>query len=396
MYKDRLPDIEDINAAWDYIETRLYNPITHLLYDRTISNINDFPTAEECRRSWPNPCGYGTNMDDCMINAGTMLSACVGRYEAFGEDSVFKFADNIVEGMIGCANAAHTEGFLPRGVSPVDGKSHYIDSSRDQYTMFLYGAHRYLNSELCTEDKRKRLADIIVKIAKRAEKNVVPETGFDLLRDDGGKSLNNIMWGPSLGSHEMCRLPMIYITAWEYSGDLHWLELYKNIREEAITRSLPLRGYGQLYTMQQMQASLRVCYDLDPDVQWREKYLPVMKSVADYVTNKVKLLRSRLPGRNDYSTSYIPFRELPLKKQDIKSEFEFMTPEHSDSETFWLLQDAAIVLIVSKMMPNYIITDEALEFYREAFSKIDISSFTRALPIHFTDAYFSVICREGE
>lgn len=391
MYNDKLPCFDEINKAWEYIETKLYNPITNLLYDRTITDINDFPTAEECQRSWPNPCGYGTNMDDCMINAGTMLSACVGRYDAFKEEHIYDFANRIVEGMIGCGKAAETEGFLPRGISPIDKKSHYIDSSRDQYTMFLYGAHRYINSPLCEDVNKRGLAEIIVGMAKRAEKNVVPETGFDLLRDDEGKTLNNVMWGPDLGNHEMCRLPMIYITAWEYSGDAHWLDLYKGIREEAITRSLPMKGYGQLYTMQQMQASLKVCYDLEPEKEWREKYLPVMKAVAEYVTNKVKILMPKLSGRDDYSSPYIPFRELPLKKQDRGPEFEFLIPEHSDSETFWLLQDAAIVLIVSKMMPDYIITDEALEFYRESFAKIDINKFTRALPIHFMDAYFSVL-----
>lgn len=163
------------------------------------------------------------------------------------------------------------------------GTSHYINSSIDQYTLFIFGAHRYINSDICTNEEKKNLSRILEGFAKRAEKNVTKENCYDMLRDDCGKSLSTTFWGENLGNHEYLRLPMIYLAAWEASGNECWLEAYRKIRSEAYEKSLPMGSYWHLYTLQQMQVSVRLCYDADPDKRLTKE----AEELFEYAYNKI-------------------------------------------------------------------------------------------------------------
>ena len=52
------------------------------------------------------------------------------------------------------------------------------------------------------------------------------------------------------------------------------------------------------------------------------------------------------------------------------------------------MQDAANVIIVSRTVPGYKLTEEALELFKFAFEKIDLDIHMRAVPIHFLNAYY--------
>lgn len=64
------------------------------------------------------------------------------------------------------------KGFIARSVSPADRKSFYFDTSRDQYTHWIYGALRLYNSDLCTQKQRKDITDVLTAVAMRFENNV--------------------------------------------------------------------------------------------------------------------------------------------------------------------------------------------------------------------------------
>ena len=230
--------------AFEYVRYRLFSEKTCLIYDHVIRGREaELPTVKEILTAFPDPCGYSTGMEDGMINGATMLDACLIKYEREKDEAAAKFAKKIVQGMLDCASSAKSEGFLPRGVSIEDGKTHYPDSSRDQYTMFAFGMHRYMTSALCSASERERIAKITVAIARRAEKNVIPENNYDMLTDDGGPTLVTTMWGDTLRNHEYMRLPMLYLIAYEASGDEYWRKKYEAIREEAYRKSLPMGKY---------------------------------------------------------------------------------------------------------------------------------------------------------
>ena len=388
-----LPAKETIDRAWEYTTKELLHPGTDQLYDFPVKDVAECPLPEEAERSWPNPCGYSTGTEDAMIHAGTLLDACLCRYERERDAEAEAVAHRIVAGMLRCAFSVTSEGFLPRSVMPADGKSHYIDSSRDQYTLFVFGAFRYLHSSICTLAERKELTRALTGIAERARRNVIPENHYDLLREDGGPTLNCVMWGDTLGNHEYCRLPMIYLAAWDASGEEHWLQMYRAIREEAYQKSLPMQDYWHLYTLQQMQVALYVCREGDSDAGWYEKYDNLMNAVSEYVLDEVRKLEPKLENMRVMGDEHYDFRKLPLKRRMIAvwEGLPDLFPIYEGSETKFLLQDAANVVIVSAMTPGCLPSENAIRLYTKVFAMIDSEKYRGPVTIHFLQGYYRVL-----
>ena len=58
-----------VDQAWEYVWKRLYLPSTNLIYDYITSYeeghyLERLPTPEEIKQQQPNPCGWGTGMED--------------------------------------------------------------------------------------------------------------------------------------------------------------------------------------------------------------------------------------------------------------------------------------------------------------------------------------------
>ena len=82
-----------MDQAWEMIWTRFYQPKIQTFADYLSSyeaghEQNHLPTAEEVGRQYPNPCGYGTGMEDGMILGGAMLSILADRFAVTGEDAL--------------------------------------------------------------------------------------------------------------------------------------------------------------------------------------------------------------------------------------------------------------------------------------------------------------------
>lgn len=376
----------EVQSATDYIQNKLFYPATGLLYDRPVTNLAHFPTPAECGANDPNPCGYGGGMEDCMISGATMIEALLLQWEKEGELS--PLLHPLVAGLLRCAESGK-DGFLPRGLCPADGKSHYMDSSRDQYTMFLYALWRYFETPLCTDEEKSRIRAAVLRLARRAKENVTPENGYDLLREDGGRTLATTMWGPTLGNHEVHRLPAFYAAAYLVSGKEEWRQEYLALREEAMARALPMRErYYHLYTLQQMQASLALCKAADPE--WTAKYDALMTAVAAYAEAQVDKVAEKIAARDNFNQIHGDFRTFPLRQQAAPNEFGvYQNRDPGDTDSFYLLQDAPNILITCRMA-GLTPSEDALRLCREAFRRIDFATHHRATPIHFLNAHFQL------
>lgn len=379
-------------AMFSFVRNMLFSDKTCLIYDHVIKEREkDLPTPEEICLTFPNPCGYSTGMEDGMINGGTMIDACLIKYELENDEAAADFAKKIMKGMLKCAFSAKSEGFLPRAVSIEDGVSHYPDSSRDQYTMFAFGIHRYMLSALCTDAEREEIARAAVGIARRAEQNVTLKNKYDMLTDDGGPTIVTTMWGDTLCNHEFIRLPMLYLVAYEASGDSCWLQKYQDIREEAYNKSLPMTNYWALYTLQQMQASILVCYDVDPDEKWKKRYLCLMNEVADYTESIVDRVREKMEFHQNYNAPQASFRKLDRKPAERFIELgytEALSIQRPDSSDFFALQDCAQLSIITKLVPNRNLAKSVADLLFDGFSMIDLSVHERNLPLFFLAGYY--------
>jgi hypothetical protein len=193
-----------------------------------------------------------------------------------------EYASKICKGLILGATVSDKKGFLPRGVSPEDCKSHYIDTSRDQYTDWIYAAYRLYYSPLSTDSQREDIRICLLAMSEKFEAEITLENDWSFLREDGKHGIPVTKMYGDVGAHEALRLPMLYLLTWKTTGDAHIKELYLRYRNEAIEKSkeyVPLSGPS--YAALQMQYSMRLIYDLDDDPNVRDSLLKIMESLAE-------------------------------------------------------------------------------------------------------------------
>jgi len=274
-----------VEQAWQVSWQRFYLPRTHLFYDYLTSYaegqwLAHLPTPEEAARQYPNECGYGTGMEDCMISAGAMLSLIVDRYAVTGEESLRESARAVLQGIQLCATAHGVPGFLARGVCSADLKSIYPNSSRDQYTHVVHGLWMYLHSPLCDAATKKEIGTILAGIADRMTRTVIPANDYDSLRADGTRDTRGIsrMW--HVMGHEAARLPMIYAAAWDATGKQEYYDLWRKYLEPAAEQSLVVDQGQPTYAWLQMQASLELLVSLETDPELKRKMRDIMAQVT--------------------------------------------------------------------------------------------------------------------
>lgn len=282
-----------MERAWNVTWSRFYLPQSRLFFDYLVSyepgkELSHLPKADEVKRQFPNHQGYGTGMEDCMISAGVMLGAVVDRYAVTKEEKLKEKAYEIFEGVKRCATVHGVDGFLARGVCPEDGKSIYINSSRDQYTHAVHGLWVYYHSPLCEEKTKKEIGEIIASIAERMLRNVIPENDYDSLRADGNRDPRGIsrMW--NVMPHEAARLPMIYAAAWNTTGNAKYFELYQKYLDPAIEQSLGVSGKETTYALLQMQGSLELLRTLEKDAKRLEKMDEIMHKISVHCRVRLK------------------------------------------------------------------------------------------------------------
>ncbi|MBQ7097717.1 MAG: hypothetical protein IJN96_06525 [Clostridia bacterium] len=299
-----------MEKIWNHFEHKMLCKETNLIYDFLVGYDEDaltkaLPTLGEIALQIPNPCGWGTGMEDCMLNNPLMLDAVIYRYEVTKDKKLFGLADKLLAGIRLCATVSDDRGYLARGVSPLDGKSHYINSSRDQYTQCIYALFHYYTSSMMREKDKEWITDVLVSFAERAEKNITKENEYDYLREDGQRGLVCNMWGPTLWGHEVNRIHMIYLAAWYTSRDEHWFELYKEIRDEGIRLATErIHPRTEMYGFLQMQVSMKLLYEAEPEDEYKKKYAEILKFVAQKVSD-YRITEEKL----DYTQINSPFSD---------------------------------------------------------------------------------------
>lgn len=254
--------------AWKFVWDKLFCKESNLIYDYLSDREHEarfehLPKPEETAAQVPNPCGWGTGMEDCMLNSGSVIDTLRLRQELLAEDNTM-LAEQMVDGIFLCATVHGREGFLVRGVAP-DRKTCYPESSRDQFTLAVFGLWRFLHTwPDASERARRQAKQIIVSVARFCEKMVTPENGYDLRRLDGCPALCSKMWECEV--HEWLRLPMIYAAAFDCSGDLHWREMTARYADRALAESQKFDPNSSAWwdiSLMQMQISLTMFRELN-------------------------------------------------------------------------------------------------------------------------------------
>lgn len=274
-----------INQAWEVAWDRFFIQDVQLFADYLSSyekgkEVAHLPTAEEVRRQYPNPCGYGTGMEDGMILGGAMLSIITDMYAVTGDEKLRESIAKVFNGVRLASTVHQVPGFVARNVCREDRKSVYINSSRDQYTHCVHGLWKYYRSPLADEATKAEIRRILAAVADRMIQFVTPENNYDSARADGKPCPLGIcrMW--DVQAHEAARLPMIYAAAWDATGDEKYYAQYRKYVTDAVEQSATPSEKLPAYALLQMQCSLELLYELEKDAPLKTRIHEAMKHVA--------------------------------------------------------------------------------------------------------------------
>ncbi len=388
-----------MNNTWDFVWDRIFDDRTCMFYNYLVGDEPDaatryLPEPELIRLLIPNPGGYGTGMEDCMLNAGIMMDAVCARYEVTGEETMRVYAAKIYRGMELDASVSPQKGFLPRGVSPADRQSHYIDTSRDQYTNWWYGACRLYFSALSDETQKESIRRILTRMSERMEEQVVPENNWSFLREDGECGFVGQMWG-DIGPHEYLRLPMLYLLTWKTTGNAYWQRQYLRFRDEALKNTMdfvPLSGAS--YVGLQTQYSVRLVCDLDDDPAVRETCMTFMRRMAEpYEKMAIQQAEKLMTpiGKEWLEIPYVSWKKSKARYAGCWGGKAYYVPEPSDfreHQSYYPLRAVGEGIAVAATCPGWRIGDEAFSMLTEMDDVVNYWKHKTCAPIALADGYW--------
>ena len=395
------PEVLTMEKTWNFVWERLFDGRTCMFYNYLVGQEPDaatryLPEPELIRRLVPNPGGYGTGMEDCMLNAGLMMDAVIARYEATSDETMREYAAKVYRGMELDATVSPQRGFLPRGVTPADCQSHYIDTSRDQYTNWFYAAHRLYFSALSDDAQKESIRRCLTAMAEKMEADIIPENNWSFRREDGKFGFVGQMWG-DVHPHEALRLPMLYLLTWKTTGDLHWKEMYRRYREEALAKTMDFVTLsGATYVGLQLQFSVRLVYDLDDDPGVRETCLKFMRKMAEpYEAMSVRKAEELMTpeGAQWLEIPYTAWKQSKFRYAGFWGDYGYFVPEPSDfreHQSYYPLRAVGEGIAVAAMCPGWKVSDTAAERLVQMAEFVDYDKHATCAPIALIEAYWLV------
>ncbi|MBO4641408.1 MAG: hypothetical protein J5661_00910 [Bacteroidaceae bacterium] len=283
--------------AEEILWNRFYSPKTHLFYDYITSyekgnELAHLPRPDEIAQQYPNPCGYGTGMEDCMISAGVMMTAVLNRYKCDKYKEGPRRAKAIFEGIERSIQSVPGEGFVARGFSPFAPNLFYFNSSRDQVTHAVMAMWEYFHSGLPSKRIQKRIRKNIRDVADRMQRNVTPENDYDFLQADGSPCKYKICKMENVMPHEAARLATIYAAAWDITGETKYYNLWREKIRSAAEGSLHPDSQTATYGLLQMQESLALLTTLEDDLALRKTFLKASSEASSLVLSRIQRLEN--------------------------------------------------------------------------------------------------------
>ena len=401
---------KNVESAWNFVFDKLFCKKTKLIYEyRTDEGehgaFNHLPTKEEILAHYPNPCGWFTGMEDADINGGIMLEAVMHRYSVTKDEALKKYANDLYEGMMLNATLSKSEGFLIRSRLPEDGVTHYINSSRDQYTHWIESMVHFYFSVISNDEQKEAIKKALVSFAKKAERDVIEENRYCLLDELGDPALVCSMAGElhkDIEWHETCRLPMFYIAAYAVSGDEHWLNMYRSVRDRALdiaeTIDLSPSSYAIVFPLLQMQISLRLIYDFETESEYKDRYYALMQRVAASIDRFAKAASELAKSGFVMPNTVMPWRDVPKEYQIPKSSSisgkTVMWPQTYlasgvDAERK-ILRGGAESILTQLLCPDYQVSAEQVDAFLDVLRYISFETPFNYLAVTYSSAWWAL------
>lgn len=267
MIKEKFSEVRKI--LWKHF----IDPETYMLYDHKDPGQKNLPTREEIKANIPNTTGWTTGMEDCALNGSMYLCGLLEGYHQTKEIESKGLAKKIYSGLELLGSVSPTPGFLARGVLP-DAKTHYINSSVDQYTMWVYAMWRYYHSEISSEEERKKIIRMVEEVCQFIE-----SSNFNILTEEKKPSI--------VGSCRNLRGLEFFLIAYNLTGNRHWYDIYIKLREgknQSILKEIcdwMIVETSADWAVLQDQIALRSLYELEKEFVYQNVYATALRIRAE-------------------------------------------------------------------------------------------------------------------
>jgi hypothetical protein len=296
----------------DLIWERFVHPETQLIYDYVApltekNRWNHLPTDSEIKASLPNVAGWNAGMEDSALNGGAYMAAMIEAFELTKDPKYAEKARRLYLGLKSLAEISPRKGFVPRGYAP-GGQAVYVNSSVDQYTLYVYGLWAYYRSSISTSEERRVIAGIVRDICDR-----IVSDDFQIMTAEGKPALYcNI---GALASERASRLLEVLRVGADITGDSRLLELHNTKMKEAnwsrlhliVTPSMvsktPSGTRTPVYGIYQNQVSLIPLLQLEGSLSVKAVYLEAMRVNARLAEDSLDAFRQYTPSihKEDYT-----------------------------------------------------------------------------------------------
>ncbi len=392
---------QNIQDGWDFVFNRLFNKKTKLIYDYVTEEGENgawahLPTKEEIKNNYPNPCGWYTGMEDSDINGGMMMDAVIYRYNATKDPSMKKYADDLYEGLMQNTRVSEQKGFLARGRLPEDGVTHYINSSRDQYTHWIFAMLHFYHSELSNAEQRESIKTALIEMAEKAERDVIEENDYCLLNEEGKPALVCEMANENVVWHESLRMAMFFMAAYVVTNDGRWLEAYKKWREWGLDYAEEIQLTKERYTgafmLMQMQLSVKLLYDYEQETSYKERYGKLMEKVGEfskfYVFESLEYLKdfempTTLPSWRDCPKKYVRKSNIYGYKVILNNIYEAKKEGAARA-----LRNGSESLVVQLLGPDDKIDQEQIAAFTKIVKTVSFKSPYNHIPVAYCLAWW--------
>lgn len=368
------------------VENNLFHPGTNLIYDYLTSwdsarKFDHLPTPVEISRCLPNPCSWRSGQEDSVINGGVALDMYI--HSNNGE-----MARKIYQGLRLCGTVSGIPGFVARSISPRDGKSFYPESSRDQYTHYVYALWHYFHSDLSSKEEKSEIVKLLTDVANFCEKHVTKENNWTLPRADGNPHRSSVcrMWESQ--AHEIARLPMFYAAAWSVSGNDRYLKCFNRYAYEAAERSMNLYSKSyRSFALMQMTLSCRLIHDLAPDAALKQKYAQVMDLIDEYLN--FNLLRAGTNCNTADFSAMMPNWHT-IKRAEVITDCGYALPERPEALqlAFQTIRDCTESIIAALLMPTPRVTLLRRRIFRAVLKTLTPEKHCTFAPLFFPAAWY--------
>ena len=377
---------------WDVVWSRFFQKDTQTFADYLSSyepgkELAHLPTAEEVERQFPNPCGYSTGMEDGMILGGAMLSILADRYAVTSDEKLRERSAQVFAGMRLAATVHGVPGYVARNVCPEDQKSVYINSSRDQYTHFVHGLWKYYHSPLADDAAKAEIRGLLAAVADRMIQFVTPENDYDFLRADGKRCPLGIcrMW--KVQAHEAARLPMIYAAAWDVTRDERYRQEWRRYTAEAVEQSTTPDENKPAYALLQMQCSLELLRDLEPDAALKTKIDAVMQHVAQLAAKRTVKVWAQISKKSPETMQMLgpDWRNVP----EWKDQKGYANPQWGPYREIWhITREVGESAVVPLMLSHPELSPEQKKLIQDVILTFDYQHNSSCGVIYHLAAYW--------